>query len=215
MESPSPSLTLIPPAASPDSLSFLFEATPLRSARKSSSRVCSLLSGSAPPPSQPLDFAPGWRSSSRPLRPPTPRHLLAFHLAFTLAAHVLCVLHSQPGGVSDTWLRSKGGRRAINSFGEVLPTPTLPAGFPGSSVVKYLPAISGDDGSIPGPGRSSRGGKATCSSTLSWKIPWTEEPGGLQPMGLQSVGQNWGCRNSSPPSYYASSNYYLFIVFLC
>ena len=26
---------------------------------------------------------------------------------------------------------------------------------------------------------------ATHSSILAWKIPWTEEPGGLQPMGLQ------------------------------
>ena len=26
---------------------------------------------------------------------------------------------------------------------------------------------------------------ATHSSILVWKIPWTEEPGGLQPMGLQ------------------------------
>ena len=30
---------------------------------------------------------------------------------------------------------------------------------------------------------------ATHSSTLAWKIPWTEEPGGLQSMGLQS--QTW------------------------
>ena len=28
-------------------------------------------------------------------------------------------------------------------------------------------------------------------STLAWKIPWTEEPGGLQPMGLLSVGHDW------------------------
>ena len=27
---------------------------------------------------------------------------------------------------------------------------------------------------------------ATHSSILSWKIPWTREPGGLQPMGLQN-----------------------------
>ena len=27
---------------------------------------------------------------------------------------------------------------------------------------------------------------ATCSSILAWEIPWTEEPGGLQSMGLQS-----------------------------
>ena len=30
---------------------------------------------------------------------------------------------------------------------------------------------------------------ATCSSILSWKIPWTEKPGGLQSMGVQS--QTW------------------------
>ena len=29
-------------------------------------------------------------------------------------------------------------------------------------------------------------GMATHSSTLAWSIPWTEEPGGLQSMGLQS-----------------------------
>jgi len=28
---------------------------------------------------------------------------------------------------------------------------------------------------------------ATHSSTLAWKIPWMEEPGRLQPMGLQKV----------------------------
>ena len=27
------------------------------------------------------------------------------------------------------------------------------------------------------------------SSTLAWKIPWTEEPGGLQSMGSHRVGQ--------------------------
>ena len=31
----------------------------------------------------------------------------------------------------------------------------------------------------------------THSSTLAWKIPWTEEPGRLQSMGLQRVGHNW------------------------
>ena len=32
---------------------------------------------------------------------------------------------------------------------------------------------------------------ATHSSILAWKIPWTEEPGGLQSMGLQRVRQDW------------------------
>ena len=32
---------------------------------------------------------------------------------------------------------------------------------------------------------------ATHSIFLAWRIPWTEEPGGLQSMGLQRVGHNW------------------------
>ena len=32
---------------------------------------------------------------------------------------------------------------------------------------------------------------ATHSSVLAWRIPWTKEPGGLQPMGSQRVRQNW------------------------
>ena len=34
-------------------------------------------------------------------------------------------------------------------------------------------------------------GKATHSSILTWIFPWTEEPGGLQSMGLQRVGHDW------------------------
>ena len=32
---------------------------------------------------------------------------------------------------------------------------------------------------------------ATHSSIFAWRIPWTEEPGGLQSMGLQRVGHDW------------------------
>ena len=32
---------------------------------------------------------------------------------------------------------------------------------------------------------------ATYSSTLAWRIPWTEDPGGLQSTGSQRVGHNW------------------------
>ena len=34
-------------------------------------------------------------------------------------------------------------------------------------------------------------GMATHSSILAWRIPWTEEPGGLQFMGLQRVRQDF------------------------
>ena len=32
---------------------------------------------------------------------------------------------------------------------------------------------------------------ASHSSILAWRIPWTEEPGRLQPMGSQRVGPDW------------------------
>ena len=34
-------------------------------------------------------------------------------------------------------------------------------------------------------------GMATQSRILAWRIPWTEDPGGLQSMGLQTVRHNW------------------------
>ena len=34
-------------------------------------------------------------------------------------------------------------------------------------------------------------GMATHSCILAWRIPWTEEPGGLQSMGSQRVGHDW------------------------
>ena len=42
-------------------------------------------------------------------------------------------------------------------------------------------------GLIPGSGRSPGEGN---SSVLGWRIPWTEEPGGLQSTGSQRVGHD-------------------------
>ena len=49
-----------------------------------------------------------------------------------------------------------------------------------------------DVGSIPGSGLSLREGhgKNTHSSILAWRIPWTEEPGGLQIIESQRVGND-------------------------
>ena len=57
-------------------------------------------------------------------------------------------------------------------------------------VVKNLPANAGDVkdvGSLPGLERSPGGGMAAHSSILAWRIPWTEEPGSLQSIGLHRV----------------------------
>ena len=63
-------------------------------------------------------------------------------------------------------------------------------GFPGGSVLKNLPANSGDVGLIPGSGRSLEREMATHCSILAWKMPWTEEPGKLQSMGSQRAGHD-------------------------
>ena len=56
---------------------------------------------------------------------------------------------------------------------------------PHSSVGKESACNVGDLGLIPGYGRSPGEGMAIHSSILAWKIPWTEEPGGLQSTGSQ------------------------------
>ena len=60
-------------------------------------------------------------------------------------------------------------------------------------MVKNPPANVGDIrdvGWIPESGRLPGGGMATHSSILSWRIPWTEEPGGLQSIESQRVGHD-------------------------
>ena len=63
-------------------------------------------------------------------------------------------------------------------------------GFPGDSAVKNLPAMQETQETWV----RSLGGEdpledsmATHSSILAWKIPWTQEPGGLQSIGSQRV----------------------------
>ena len=62
--------------------------------------------------------------------------------------------------------------------------------FPGGSDGKASAYNAGDLGLIPGSGRSLEKEMATHSSTLAWKIPWTEECGRLQFMGPQRVGHD-------------------------
>ena len=63
--------------------------------------------------------------------------------------------------------------------------------FPGGSNGKASVYNEGDLGSSPGLGRSLEKEMAIHSSTIAWKIPWTEDPGRLQYMGSQRVGHDW------------------------
>ena len=59
-----------------------------------------------------------------------------------------------------------------------------------AQIVKSLPAMWATRVRCLGWEDPLEKGMATHSSTLSWKIPWTEEPGRLQSVGLQRVGHN-------------------------
>ena len=61
----------------------------------------------------------------------------------------------------------------------------------------------GDPVSNPGLGRSPGEGNATHSNILPWRIPGTEEPGGLQSIGLQRVGRD-GATNTHFLSVYVA-----------
>ena len=68
-------------------------------------------------------------------------------------------------------------------------------GLPRGSVTKILLADAGDARELAwssGSGRSLEEEMAICSSTLAWKIPWTEDPGGLQSVGSQRAGHKQG-----------------------
>ena len=60
-------------------------------------------------------------------------------------------------------------------------------GFPHRSVSTESACNAGDPGSTPGSGRSPGEEMANHSSIPSWKIPWTEETGGLQAMGRKEL----------------------------
>ena len=69
----------------------------------------------------------------------------------------------------------------------VKPAQSSEVGFPGDSVVKNPPANAGDAGLIPESGRSSGEGNGNPLQYSCLENPWTEEPGGLQSTGSQSV----------------------------
>ena len=59
------------------------------------------------------------------------------------------------------------------------------SGLPGGASAKNPPVPAGDAGSSLGLEDPLEEGTATCSSVLVCRIPWTEEPGGLQSVGSQ------------------------------
>ena len=65
-------------------------------------------------------------------------------------------------------------------------------------MVKNLPAMQQTQARSLGQEDPLEEGMATHSSTLAWRIPWTEEPGGLQSMGSQRVGHSQATKHVPP-----------------
>ena len=63
-------------------------------------------------------------------------------------------------------------------------------GFPGGSDGKNLPSMKDTVVRSLGQEDPLEKGIAVHSSILAWRIPWTEEPGGLQSMGSLRVGHD-------------------------
>ena len=59
-----------------------------------------------------------------------------------------------------------------------------------AQMVKNLPAVLETQVRSLGQEDPLKKGMATHSSILAWRIPWTQESGGLQSMGLQGVGHD-------------------------
>jgi len=57
-----------------------------------------------------------------------------------------------------------------------------------AQTLKNLPAMQETQARSLDPKDPLKENMTTHSSILAWRIPWTEEPGGLQALGLQTVG---------------------------
>ena len=95
---------------------------------------------------------------------------------------------AEPGG-----LPSMGSHRVGHDWGDLAVAAALGVkGFPSYSVVKNPPAMQETWIWLLGREDPLEESTATHSSILAWRIPWTEDPGGLQSMGSRIGGHNWG-----------------------
>ena len=101
-------------------------------------------------------------------------------------SHLTSLVSDLCRGTADTWPPSENQAQSPPQWG--LPDPHLidPSFFEEETET--------DDTEVPVGNFSPstlEAGIATCSSILAWRIPWTEEPGGLPYTGSHRVGHDW------------------------
>ena len=87
-------------------------------------------------------------------------------------------------------------------------------GFPVAQLVKNLPAMQETRVQSLGRENPLEKGMATHSSFLAWRIPWTEEPCGLQSTGLQRVRHGWVTNTHVYLLYYICMYIYMLSIIL-
>ena len=112
--------------------------------------------------------------------------------------HLILFLNSQEKTLYSSWLWNESNYKRMSSHTFTTSASNQASlGFPCGSDGKEPASNAGDLGSIPGLGRSHGGGHGSPLQYLAWRIPWTEEPGGLQSIGLQRVRHDWATKPST------------------
>ena len=124
----------------------------------------------------------------------TSHSLFTFHfhaLEKEMATHSSVLVWRIPGTGEPGGLLSMGSHRVRHNWSDL------------AAVAAACNA--GDEGSLPGLGRSPREGNGNLSSILAWEIPWTEESGSLQSMGSQELDMTWGLNHYQYHTIYLSN----------
>ena len=100
-------------------------------------------------------------------------------------------IHVYPNHLLNTW-----NKQGIE--GQVY----VSLGFPSGEESDCRAGDAGDVSLIPGSGRSPGGGHGNHSSIRAWRIPWTEEAGGLQSTGSHRVGHDWACARAHTHAHF-------------
>ena len=90
--------------------------------------------------------------------------------------------------ISEPWKGPPSQKYLSHCLGKLLPS-FLPGQITGKESARNA-GEARDTSLIHGSRRAPGGGNATYSSIPAWEIPWTEEPSGLQSVGLQRAGHN-------------------------
>ena len=97
--------------------------------------------------------------------------------------------HTKKIGMNDSNEEENNNKSRLTGMGVLLKYVTIRASLV-AQTVKNMPTMQDTTVRFLGWENPLEKGMATHSSILAWRIPWTEEPGGLQSIGSQRFGHD-------------------------